>query len=126
MCIRDSTYTLPSYAWDGVNMFLINTFKRNDGFGDLYLYDMSTGIAKKINPINGLCCYRDARFSPDGKYLIFAFQDYSKGADSPTLVYYMPLDQVGKSSNLQPIKLPLNFFTTAREKPQFALRVAQP
>jgi len=120
------THTLPSYAWDGEDLFLFNTFKRNDGFGELYLYDMSTGIAKKINPMAGQCCYRDARFSPDGTSIIFAYQDYSKGANSETQVYYLPLDQVGKNFDVKPVKLPLNFFPTSREKPQFALWALQP
>jgi len=117
---------LPSYAWDGGNLFLLNTFKRNDGFGELYLYDLSSGLAKKINPVAGQCCYRDARFSPDGEYIIFAYQDYSKGAESEIQVYYIPFDQVGKPGDLQPLQLPAKFFPTAREKPQFALRVVQP
>src|SRR5262245_52237819 len=57
---------LPSYHWDGDQRFLFNTLKRNDAYGELYLYDMSTMTATKINPIDGVCCYGSAVFSPDG------------------------------------------------------------
>jgi serine/threonine protein kinase len=113
---------LPSFSWDGADLFLINTFKRNDGYGHLYSYDLSIGQEKKINPIKGLCCYRDARFSPDGQFVLFAYQDFSKGSDSETLVYYIPLKDMGSDKTFEPLKLPFNFFTNPREKPEFALR----
>ena len=41
---------LPSYDWDGNQRFLFNTFKRNLGYGDLYLYDMDANSVKLTQP----------------------------------------------------------------------------
>jgi len=115
---------LPSYTWDGGNRFLINTFVRNDGYGDLYLYDLDTDILTKLNPIEGVCCYRDARFSPDGQYLLFMFQDYRLGQESKTLMYYIPVDQLGSGATFKPLKLPPLLFPNPREKIRPVLRPA--
>jgi serine/threonine protein kinase len=110
---------LPSYHWDGDGRFVFNTFIRNGGYGDLYLYDIFTAQEERINPVRGTCCYRSATFSPDGTYILFAFQDIGKGADSKTELYYIPLDG---SETTVPFRLPLGFFTDAREDILFALR----
>jgi serine/threonine protein kinase len=112
---------LPSYDWDGSERFVFNTFVRNDGYGELYLYDMLSGLEQHINPVNGTCCYRSATFSPDGTHLLFAFQDISEGSESKTRLYYIPLDG---SEAVTPFNLPLGFFTNPREKILFALRPA--
>ncbi|MEO5887507.1 MAG: protein kinase, partial [Anaerolineales bacterium] len=65
-----STRRITSFDWNGDNLFLLNDAIRND-FGDLYIYDTKTKQGLKINPIDGLCCYRDARWSPDGMYILF-------------------------------------------------------
>src|SRR5688500_20372588 len=49
------------YHWDGGKQFLFNSFKRNEIYGELYLYDTSTTIANKINPIDGVCCRSEER-----------------------------------------------------------------
>ena len=110
---------LPSYHWDGDGRFVFNTFIRNGGYGELYLYDTSTAQEERINPVRGTCCYRSATFSPDGTYILFAFQDIGRGADSKTELYYIPLDG---SETTVPFRLPLGFFTDAREDILFALR----
>lgn len=117
---------LPSLGWDGADIILFNTLKRNDGYGPLYKYDLSIGQEEKINPIRNICCYRDATFSPDGKYVIFAFQDLSQGEGSETLVYYIPWEDLGSGKTFTPLALPSNFFSSPREKPEFALRPALP
>jgi len=114
-------YVLPSFSWDGDNLFVFNTLTRNEGYGPLYTYDLSVKQEAKINPINGACCYRDAAISPDGRFLLFAFQDRSLGAESETLVYYVPLDAIKPDAVFAPITLP-PLFSNPREKPQFALR----
>ncbi|MDQ3005587.1 MAG: protein kinase, partial [Chloroflexota bacterium] len=70
-----STRRITSFDWNGENLFLLNDAIRND-FGDLYIYDTKTKQGLKINPIDGLCCYRDARWSPDGMYILFVFQRF--------------------------------------------------
>jgi hypothetical protein len=112
----DTYPILPSYDWDGNNLFLFNTFKRNLGYGDLYLYDMDTTQIKLLNPIDRNCCYRDARFSPDGKYILAVFQDVRLGAESETQLFYIPLDQVGGEATFKLIKLPPLFFPDPREE----------
>ena len=119
--------SIPSFSWDGDSLFLFNTLKRNEGFGQLYTYDLSSSQNNKVNPIQGSCCYRDARFSPDGRFILFAFQDLSKGEASTTVVYYIPFSQTGvAATTYTPIKLPPGFFTNPRERPQFALRPSAP
>ena len=105
---------VPSYSWDGDQQILFNTLVRNAGYGELYLYDMSTTLARKINPVNGVCCYRDSALSPDGKYILLMFQDVNQGSDSETQMYYIPVDQLGSETTFTPIKLPLRFFPDPR------------
>ncbi|PWH14292.1 MAG: hypothetical protein DDG60_08405 [Anaerolineae bacterium] len=116
---------IPAYDWDGRDLFLLNTFVRNGGYGDLYLYNTSTGEARLLNPVENTCCYRDARFSPDGTHIVFAFQDFRQGAQSETLLYYIPVDQIGTGARFRPIKLPPLFFPNVREVIMPVLRPAQ-
>ena len=117
----ESTKRLGSFDWDGNHLFLLNDNLRNDGFGNLYLYDSQTRKGEKINPIQGLCCYRDARWSPDGNYILFVFQRL--GANGLEF-YYVPYAELGDGANWQPIPIPESVFSTSREKPQPALRPA--
>jgi len=119
---RDSTKRLGSFDWDGKNLFLLNDSLRNDGFGNLYLYNSETRESVEFNPINGECCYRDARFSPDGKYILFAFQRFDR---SDISLYYIPITGIQNGETFIPIALPSRFFATPREKPQPALRPVQ-
>jgi hypothetical protein len=112
---------LPSYHWDGDKRFLFNTFIRNGGYGELYLYDMNTRQGTLLNPVNGACCYRNAIFSPDGTHILFAYQDISEGSESRTRLYYIPLDAGG---TITPLDLPIGYFTDPRENILFALRPA--
>ncbi len=116
---------IPDFDWDGLDLFLFNTSRRNNGWGELYMYNWKTHKPNLINPIDGKCCYRDARWSPDGSYLIFAFQDLTLGGAAPTVIYYVPSGQLGTGTTFQPLPLEANFFKNAKEAPQFALRPAQ-
>src|SRR5258706_4025735 len=117
---------LPSYNWDGEQQILYNTLKRNQGYGELYLYNMSTTLVRKINPVNGTCCYRDSILSSDGTYILLFFQNENLGADSETQMYYIPVDQVDTDTTFTPIKLPLRFFPDPRENLEVALRPSAP
>lgn len=119
---EDTTKKITSYDWDGDHLFLLNDSVRNDGFGDLYVYDSDTKQEKLINPIDGVCCYRDATWSPDGKYIMFVFQRFDS---SDVSLYYVPYAELGSEKTFTPIKLPDKFFHP-REKPQPVLRPAQP
>jgi Tol biopolymer transport system component len=117
---------LPSYHWDGGQRFLFNSFKRNVAYGELYLYDSSTATLSKINPVDGVCCYGSAAFSPDGTHILLVFQDERRGADSESQLYYIPMDQIDSGATFTPIKLPLHFFPDLRENIQLALRSSAP
>jgi Tol biopolymer transport system component len=119
---KDSNNRVTSYDWDGVHLFLLNDSIRNDGFGNLYLYDSTTKQSTKLNPIRGECCYRDARWSPDGQYILFAFQKFD---DTAIDIYYVSLTDIQSGKSFTPIELPGGFFSTSRDKPQPALRPAQ-
>jgi len=118
---KESMKTITSFDWNGDHLFLLNDSVRNDGFGDLYLYDSATRQETIINPIDGDCCYRDARFSPDGKFVLFIFQRF----DSNDMgMYFASLEDIQAGNPLAPIELPSGFFSQ-RDKPQPALRPAQ-
>jgi hypothetical protein len=113
---------IQSFDWNGRNLFLLNDYVRNDGFGDLYLYDSKTQQGRKINPIDGNCCYRDARFSPDGNYILFLYQNRF---GTEIKLYYIPLGDLDNGLTLTPIELPGLLLRYQRDKPQPALRPVQ-
>jgi hypothetical protein len=114
----ESSKRIGNYDWNGKNLFLLNDAIRNDGFGNLYLYDSDTKEITEINPIDGQCCYRDARWSPDGTYILFAYQRFDR---STIELYYVPFADLQSGEELIPINLPNGFFATARDKPRPAL-----
>jgi serine/threonine protein kinase len=116
---------LPDFDWDGADLFVFNTSRRNNGWGELYTYNTQSHKADLINPIEQRCCYRDARWSPDSTYLLFAFQDIGLGAEAPTLLYYIASGELGTGANFQPLPLPPGFFKNPKEAPQAALRPAE-
>jgi serine/threonine protein kinase len=117
---------LLDFDWDGFNQFVFNTARRNNGWGDLHIYNWeSHKPTLTIDPINKKCCYRDARWSPDGTYLFFTFQDEGLAADTQTFFYYVPYGDIGTGANLTPINLPDGFFKNPKEAPQPALRPTQ-
>jgi serine/threonine protein kinase len=117
---------LPSYDWDGDQQFLFNSFIRNKNYGELYLYNMSASSASKLNPVDGVCCYGNAVFSPDGTHILLVFQDVRRGDRSENQLYYIPVDQIGSATEFAPIRLPPLFFRDLRENIQLALRPALP
>ena len=118
------TPILQGFAWDGGDLFALTDFKRNDGYGDLWIYNSQLHQGYKANPIDGKCCYRDPVFSPDGNYLAFVFQDASQKADEQALVYLIPYAALDSSLVYPQLALPGDFFTARRAKPEPALRPA--
>jgi len=117
----ETTNKITNYDWNGDHLFLLNDNVRNDGFGDLYIYNNEVFQETIINPIDGMCCYRDATWSPDGKYIMFVFQRF----DSSNIeLYYIPFADIGTGKKFEPIPLPERFFLP-REKPQPVLRPAE-
>ncbi|MCC6501284.1 MAG: serine/threonine-protein kinase [Anaerolineales bacterium] len=115
-----------AFDWDGDVLFALNSNKRNGGFGDLVFYNTFTHKAASAAPVEGKCCYRDAVFSPDGTYIIFAFQDISLGAGSPIVLYYIPTGSLTTEGALEPIPLPDGFFTRRNDAPAPIFRPYQP
>jgi serine/threonine protein kinase len=118
----ESSKRITSYDWDGDHLFLLNDSIRNDGFGDLYVYDSQARLAERINPIDGECCYRDARWSPDKSFIFFVFQ---RIGTSEIEFYYIPFAELGSGGPWTPIPNLDTLFSTPRERPQPALRPAQ-
>lgn len=116
---------LDHVGWNGTSLFALVGFVRNEGFGDLYFYDMDLHtIVPKANPVRGSCCYRDPNFSPDGTHIAFAFQDIGLGENSVIELYYISVGSLGTGTQYAPIPLPENFFTNPKDSPQPALRPA--
>jgi serine/threonine protein kinase len=114
------------FDWDGINQFVFHTARRNNGWGELHIYNWETHKPTlTVNPIGKRCCYRDARWSPDGSYLLFAFQDEGLADAAQTLLYYVAFGDIAARANLTPIPLPEGFFTNPKEAPQPALRPAR-
>jgi serine/threonine-protein kinase len=113
-----------NFAWDGQILFALNSIVRNDGFGDLFIYNKELyKVYEKVNPVDNVCCYRDAQFSPDGTYLLFAFQNYLAGSSSQTEIYYVPYASIGSGGSYDPLPLPP--ITDPRESPWPVLRPAK-
>jgi serine/threonine protein kinase len=123
-------FTYPGYdkfpviqdlGFDGKSLFAFHGITRNDGFGDLHIFNMDTyKFSQSVNPINNTCCYRDAEFSPDGTYLVFAYQDITNAESSTTQLYYIPFGTIGTGETYHP--LPLPEITDPKERPEPALR----
>ena len=115
--------TIISYDWDGDLLFFMNSNVRNGGFGDAAFYNTFTHKSQKIAPIDNNCCYRDLHFSPDGSYVIFAFQDI-RIPTNPIVLYYVPIDALTTGGTLTPMALPDGFFTRRDDAPMPVLRPA--
>lgn len=114
---------IPNFGWDGRDLFALATYIRNEGFGNLYVYNMDLKKpGAKINPVNGTCCYRDPVWSPDGSHLLFAYQKYP-GGDNSIQLYYIPYGTLGTGETYDPLPLP---DIQPKTLPQPALRVVRP
>jgi serine/threonine-protein kinase len=116
---------IPDFDWDGFELFAFNTARRNNGWGELHIYNWKLYKGVHYSPL-GPCCYRDSRWSPDGTYILLAFQDLALGPDTKTMLYYVPVGELGTGAKFTPLPLPPDFFKNPREAPQPALRPAKP
>lgn len=115
--------TIQNFGWDGTSLFSMNTFIRNNGLGNLHVYNGDLFKASvNVNPINNSCCYRDTNFTPDGSHLFFAFQQYP-GGDGSIVFYIIPFGTIGTGVAYQPIPLPP--ITDPKTAPEAALRPAK-
>jgi hypothetical protein len=119
------TRILTDFDWDGNELFAFNTSRRNDGWGEFYIYNWNTHKPTLLYPVNGTCCYRDARWSPDGTYIFFAFQDLGLGPAAQNQFYYVPAGELETGAIFKPLPLADGFIKNPKEAPQAALRPAQ-
>jgi hypothetical protein len=117
---------IADFDWDGSYGFIFNTAIRNNGWGDLYAYNFDLHKGYQLNPIGGRCCYRDARFSTNGTYIFFAFQDFALGDNATTQFYFVPFSTNYQGTDYKPISIPTDLFKNRREAPQPALHSIQP
>jgi tRNA A-37 threonylcarbamoyl transferase component Bud32 len=121
----DNNPVIQHLGFDGGSVFAFHGNTRNDGFGDLHLFNLdSFRYSEKVNPVNSSCCYRDAEFSPDGRYLVFAYQDIGLGSASTTRLYYIPFGSIGTGERYEPLSLPE--IADPKERPQPVLRPVTP
>jgi hypothetical protein len=114
---------IQNFGWDGEALFSLNGIIRNGGYGDLYFWNNETNRPDlMVNPL-GSCCYRDSAYSPDGRYLIFAYQIID--ASNKIQLYYIPLGTIGTGERYSPIPLPEEFFANRSDSPQPVLRPAK-
>jgi len=115
---------IASFDWDGDKQFVFTLYWRNGGFGDMYLYSRSTYNGEQIQPVQtSHCCYASPRWSPDGSYLFFAFQDINDPQGQIRL-YYIPAGTIGAGVPYQPLDLPPGWLADPRQPPDVALRPA--
>lgn len=117
---------LSDFDWDGNNVFTMNTAHRNGGWGFLYLYNLDIRQGQPLNPLgaNSRCCYRDARWSPDGSYLFLAFQNKDT-LEMSMHFYYIPASALETGLGAVEIPFPEGFFKNPKDAPQFALHPAK-
>ncbi|MEP6895261.1 MAG: hypothetical protein ABI986_06610, partial [Chloroflexota bacterium] len=114
---------MPDFDWDGMDQFSFNMNRRNNGWGEFYIYNWKNHKGVQQMP-TGTCCYRDARWSPNGTYLLFEYQD--QAPDAQAVLYYVASGELGAGANFTPLPLPAGFFKNPKEGIQAALRPTQP
>jgi Tol biopolymer transport system component len=111
-----------AWDWDGEALTLMNNFVRNDGFGDLYLYNQQLRRGELINPIGGSCCYTGPEWSPDGRYIFFAYQDRLQGENSETIFYFVAFATLNGGGQIVPMSF--DPVTDSRDLTEAAFRPA--
>jgi hypothetical protein len=116
---------IPSFDWDGQSLFLLNSIIRYQ-FGYLYTYNIEKKqTAVLTDPIGTSCCYTDARWSPDGSYILFAYQDITQGNNARTELFYVSFGAIGTGIKYSPLPLPDSMLSKPADHPEPALRPAK-
>jgi len=116
---------IPSFDWNEEGLFLLNSINRNGVYGYLYSYNTSTYNGEKVDPLGSQCCYADARWSPDGTNVLFAYQDMRLGAASRNQLFYIPYGSIGTGAQYTPLPLPDTILSKITDHPDPALRPAR-
>jgi serine/threonine protein kinase len=113
---------IPYFSWDGQSLFLLNSMFRYSA-GYLYSYNYDTKApAVAITPFK-FCCYQGATWSPDGSYMMFAYQDVD-AAGKPAL-YLAPYGTLGTGATYDPFPLPDTLFSKPGTNIEVAFRRAK-
>jgi len=120
----DTNPKIPSFDTDGETLFVLNSKIRYD-LGGLYAYNLSTKHGEKLDPLKTACCYSSARFSPDGSFLLFAYQNPAEGQNAITNWYYVSYGSIGTGATIFPLPLPKDFPGAANDHLDATLRPAQ-
>lgn len=112
---------IPSFDWDDT-LFVLNSKYRYE-LGYLYAYNTETMRGDSLDPLQTSCCYTEARFSPDGSFLLFAYQNVNVGA---TQLYYISYGSIGSGATYTPLSLPADFFSNPNNHLDATLRPAKP
>jgi serine/threonine protein kinase len=116
--------SIPFYDWDGESLFLLNSqFRYQSGY--LYTYNLDRNMGKDLTPLGTNCCYSNATWSPDGTYILFAYQDLNSGTNPPTEVYYLPFGTIEAGGGHTSLQLPGDLFQSPNKPVSFALRPAR-
>jgi serine/threonine protein kinase len=116
---------IPSFDWDGDSLFVLNSLFRYE-FGYLYEYNAGTKKGVNLDPLKTSCCYTAARFSPDGSYLLFAYQNPADGQNASTQLYFIPYGTIGSGQTYTPLALPEGSFINSKDHLDAILRRSNP
>jgi serine/threonine protein kinase len=117
-----SNPVIPSFAWDGNTLFALNSKIRYD-LGYLYAYNTETRRGENLDPLQTSCCYTAARFSPDGSYLLFVYQNIN---NAKTQMFYVSYGTIGSGVTYTPLTLPNDFFSVLSDHLDATLRPVKP
>ncbi|MGA2504557.1 MAG: protein kinase [Anaerolineales bacterium] len=113
---------IPSFDSDGSTLFVLNSKIRYE-LGYLYSYNTESKHSENLDPLQASCCYTAARFSPDGSFLLFIYQNVNKVI---TQLYYISYGSIGTGVSYTPLILPDGFFSTLTDHLDATLRPATP
>ncbi|HEY5270915.1 MAG TPA: protein kinase [Anaerolineales bacterium] len=116
---------IPSFDWDGDMLFVLNSKIRYE-LGYLYAYNMETKLGVNLDPLQTACCYTEASFSPDGSFLLFAYQNKLEGENAKTQLYYILYGSIATDATYTPLTLPDGSFSAPNDHLDAALRPATP
>jgi hypothetical protein len=114
--------TIPSFDWNDEGLFLLNSINRNNVYGYLYSFNLNNFKGEQVDPLGSQCCYTDARWSPDGSYVLFAYQDVRLGNASKNQLYYLQYGSFGAGGQHNPLPLPDDILNNISDYPEPALR----
>ena len=115
--------SISSFDWNGEALFVLNSPYRYE-LGYLYAFNREANRIEKLLPMKTNCCFTAARFSPDGSFLLFAYQDITQ--NTGLQLYYISYGSIGTGTAYTPLPLPAGFLNRPGSHIDAALRPATP